>query len=483
MTASNVQTTVDQYRQSYQYSASVDGLLKNVYIPALNNTIFHATPLMEMFGDFGGRIDFKGNKIIKAFKHQGAGGFGGISEGGDFVKGRNQKGFQGASRIKFLNAYFSLTGPASRTVRVGEGGYVDAVSDAMDDTLKLARMHMERIIGGKGDGECARFLAGAVNEAAIAAGEYFPIGAGASSSTFSDQTLTAIAGAGAYSLCQWLQPGMRVQLCLTSEMDGTVPSTDIYGPFECERVDYAANTFSLIYRGTSTAAISDLASANVSVMLEGAYGEVETEGTVTSDQCLELNGLYNLVSDGVDYSGSNGIDETATKYAEIWGLARSTYPHALKSTVKDANQAELDEELLIDWILDLVNIKQSIPNVLVTDPRSRLKYFSNRKEDRRFDMKVMDSMFGFRSIGVTIDQYNLLLQSLTSLTPGSLFMLNTNGFKFAKASNGFEWIEDGGRILRNFESKDGMFGTAINYCEFVCEDPKGQLKAFDIAYT
>jgi len=485
MTASNTVTTVDQYRQSYQYSASVDGLLKQVYIPALNNTTFHATPLMEMFGDFGGKIDFAGNKIIKAFKHQGAGGFGGISEGGDFVKGRNQKGFQGSTRIKYLNAFFSLTGPAARTVKAGVGGYVDAISSAMDDTLKLARMQMERMCGGAGDGEVARFTNGATDETAIVAGEYFMKIAGASSSTYTDakNLLTGIAGAGAYTTVQWLQPGLRVQLILTSELDGSVPSTDIYGPFEVENVDYEAQTFALIYRGTSAANISDLASANVSITLEGAYGEVETAGGVTSDACLELNGLYNLVSDGADYSSSNGVDESATKYANIWGLARSTYAHALKSTVKDAGAAELDEELLIDWVLDLVNIKQSVPNVLVTDPKSRLKYFSNRKEDRRFDMKVMDSMFGFRSIGVVIDQYNLLLQSLSSLRPGTLFMLNTNAFKYAKASNGFEWIEDGGRILRNYESKDGMFGTAINYCEFVCEDPKGQLKAFDISYT
>lgn len=481
-------STTEQVRQDYQLSSSVDGLLKQVYIPALNNTTFHATPLMEMFGDFGGVIDFAGNKIIKAFKHQGAGGFGGISEGGAFVKGRRQKGFQGYERIKFLNAFFSLTGPASKTIRTGVGSYVDAVSDAMDDTLMLARQQMERIIGGSGDGELCRFTNGATDEAAIANGEYFMAIAGASSTTptAAKNTVTGLAAAGAYSVVQWLQPGLRVQLVLTSELDGTVPKTDIYGAFTVEQVDYTAGTFRLKYTpvtSTDTLNISDLASAAVSLTLEGAYGEVEAAGTVTVDQCLELNGLYNLVSDGVDYSGTNGADESVDKYAKIWNFTRSSQPHALKSIVKDAGQAELDEELLIDWVLDLVNLKQSIPNVLVTDPKSRLKYFGNRKEDRRFDMKVMDSQFGFRSIGVVIDQYSLILQSLSSLRPGTLFLLNTNGFKFAKATQGFQWIQDGGQILRNFEEKDGMFGTAINYCEFVCEDPKGQLKAFDLAYT
>jgi len=480
MTASNTQSVIDATRQSHQFSATVDGLLKNVYLPALNNTTFHSTPLMEMFGEFGGRIDFQGNQIIKAFKHRGAGGFGGISEGGDFVKGRTQKGFQGASRIKYLNAFFSLTGPAVRTVKAGAGAYVDSVSSAMDDTLRLARQQMERIVGGRGDGELARFTAGAVTEAEIIAGEYFPA-SGASSTTPAE--LTGLAAAGGYSAAQWLQPGLRVNCVLKSELDGTVPSTDLFGPFEVENVDYEDGTYNLKYVGTSASDLTSLASADVSIVFEGAYGEVEAAGTVTADQCLELNGLYNLVSDGVDHSTvTGGIDESIDAYAKIWGLDRSSYKHALKSTVKATGGTELDEEILMRWLLDLVNIKQSTPNVLVTDPLSRLKYFSNRKEDRRFDMKTMDSMFGFKSIGVVIDQYSLLLQSLTSLTPGTLFMLNTNDFKFAKASNGFEWIEDGGGVMRNKEGSDNQFATAINYCEFVCENPNGQLKATGLSY-
>ena len=40
MTASNTVSTTNQVRQDYQYSATVDGLLKNVYLPMLNNTTF-----------------------------------------------------------------------------------------------------------------------------------------------------------------------------------------------------------------------------------------------------------------------------------------------------------------------------------------------------------------------------------------------------------------------------------------------------------
>jgi len=461
--ASNIVSTVDQTRQDFQASAA-DGLLKNVYIPALNNTTFHATPLIEMFGEFGGSIDFTGNKIIKAFKYQGAGGFGAISEGGDFVQGRDQKGFQGYERIKRLNAYFSLTGPAARTVKAGEGAYVDAISSGMDDTLRLAKMQMERMIGGSGNGELCRFTIGAINEAAMVTGEYVKIVAGATDTT--PVALTATGGA--YSAVQWLQEGLRVHLVKAAEFDGVMNTVDLTGPFEVSLVDYAAGTFALKYVGTVNLDIaSKLASDDAVIVLENSYGQIESDYGTTADSCLEINGLGNLVS------------ATGT----VWGKTRTDYPHSLKSVIKPAGSAELDEELLMQWVLDLVNYKQSIPNVLVTDPRSRLKYFSNRKEDRRFDTTVIDTMFGFKSIGVVIDQYSLMLQSLTSLAPGTLYMLNTNAFKFAKATNGFEWIQDGSSILRNKEGSDNVFATAINYINFVCEDPKGQLKATNIAYA
>lgn len=466
--ASNTVATADQRRMDYQQSSTVDGLLKNVYIPALNNVVFHSTPLMEMFGDFGGTIDFAANKIIKAFKTQQAGGFGGISEGGDWVKGCNQKGFQGFEKLKYLNAYVSLTGPAARTVRSGEGGYVDAISSAMDDTLKNARMQMERIIGGAGDGKLASFTNASVTETTV--GQYLKNVNGAGSTTYAiaDHALTAAATGGAYTPVQWLQDGMRVELVSATNWDSNLADAHSEGPFIVDKVDHSAGTFSLISTGSIT-----LSGAGVYyLVLENAYGENEAAATseyegIATSKCLEPNGLANLVSD----TGS------------IWNMDRATYPRALKSTVVAAGGAELDEELLMGWILDLVNIKQNVPNVLVTDPKSRLKYFSNRKEDRRFDMPVIDTPFGFRSTGVVIDQYQLALQSLTSLVPGTLYMLNTGDFKFAKATNGFEWVtNENGSVFRQKEGSDNLYASAINYMNFVCENPMGQFKATGLSY-
>ena len=453
-TSAQTVNAIDQIRQDYQYSASVDGLLKNVYIPALNNTTFHATPLMEMFGDFGGVIDFASNKIIKGFKHQGAGGFGAIPEGGAFVKGRDQKGFQGAERLRYLNAFVSLTGPAAKTVKVGAGAFVDGISNAMDDTLKLAKMNMERMIGGAGNGTLVSFQIAATSLATA-------------------QQATCIASGstmrGGYSRCQWLQEGMLVDM--TTDESGTLVGASTQHGI-VTNIDYAAGTFYLQYVTTATGAgvaISQSASTTYYLTLRHAYGDIEIDGSVTANSCMEPNGLTNLVDDGNTYSTS-------------WGLTRSTYAHSLESQQVAAASAELDEELLIGYILDLINYTQNVPNVLVTDPRSRLKYFTNRKEDRRFDMPTIDTIFGFKSIGVTIDQYTLILQSLTSLLPGTLFMLNTGDFKFAKATNGFEWQEFGGKIFRGYEAKDAMFATALNYMNFVCENPRGQLKVTGLSY-
>ena len=471
MTASNEMNTTDQYRQSYQYSSTIDGLLKNVYLPALNNTTFQATPLLAMFGDFGGAIDFAGNKIIKAFKHQGAGGFGAISEGGDWVKGRKQKGFQGYENIKYLNAFFSLTGPAAKTVKSGQGAYVDAVSSAMDDTLKLAKMNMERMLGGKGDGELCTFVNAEITQ--VEASEYIGNTNGGSGTSFvAGTTLTALGGA--YMTNRWLQNGIRVNIVDDSDWDGTLAAADLDGPFEVGNVDYREGTFSLL---NVTETVLTLATAgSYHVILENSYGEVEEAGgtTDTDLKCLELNGLYNLVSDGSSDGESN--------YTTIWNRPRASFPSSLKSMVELAAGAELDEELLMGWIQNLVHINEGVPNTLVTDPKSRLKYFGNHKEDRRFNTQVMEGPMGFRSLGVTIDEYNLMIHSLASLVPGTLMMIDVNSFKFAKATNGFIWNEEGGRILHNYEGRDAMYATAVNYCQFLCEDPKGQFKATGLSY-
>lgn len=480
MTASNTMTTAHQTRQDFQYSSTVDGLLKNVYIPALNNVTFHAIPLVTMFGDFGGTIDFVGNKIIKAFKHQGAGGFGGISEGGDWVQGKNQKGFQGHERLKFLNAFFTLTGPAARTVKEGQGAYVDAISSAMDDTLRLAKMQMERIVGGSGTGELCRFAVGAAN-ATLQVGHYLKVVAGASDTTPA-ANCTASAG-GAYTKAQWLCEGLRVNAVIDGNFDSEIPTADFVNDangaratFEVSMVDYDNATFALKLvtpsSGTSgnVDVAAEMASDTIVLVLENSYGEIEGAGGADSDHCLEPNGLYNLIDDG-------------TTHANIWNLARTAYPRALKSKYTAAASAELDEELMMGYVLDMANIRQAVPEVCVVDPKSRLKYFSNRKEDRRFDMPVLDTSFGFRSLGVTIDQYTMILQSVASLKPGSMMLIKASDFKWAKATDGFVWVtNENGGIVRQREASDNLYASAVNYCNLVCENPHQQMKVDGLAY-
>jgi hypothetical protein len=472
-----------QARQDFQYSSTVDGLLKNVYIPALNNTIFHATPLLEMFGEFGGTIDFQGNKIIKAFKYQGAGGFRGISEGGDFVTPAKQKGFQGYERLKYLNIYFELTGPAALTVQSGEGAFVSAVQSAMDDTLKLGRMNMERMVAGRCSAEVARFTSAEHTETAMANGEYLPAAAEATDSSYlaSTHDLTALKTWGGYSGTAWLYNGLEVYLMVTADLttaledsnQDVVQSTEMAGPFEVEYVDHINGTFALKYTGTDALNLTDdsaahieLGAESVSLVLSDSYGQIEDAGGTDANRCLEINGLLNLVDDG----------------GYIWNLARSTYPNSLKSRVVDADAAELTEDYLTLILLDQVNLQQNTPNVVVTSPKAKQTYFTNVKDDRQFNTFIMDSQTGYRRLGVTIDSYSMYLETIASLPSDHLLMLNTGDFKWARATDGFKWIESGGQILRPKESSDNIFGTAVSYCNLVCENPRGQTKVEDIEY-
>ena len=98
-------------------------------------------------------------------------------------------------------------------------------------------------------------------------------------------------------------------------------------------------------------------------------------------------------------------------------------------------------------------------------------------------MPVLDTSFGFRSLGVTIDQYTLILQSLASLRPGTLALINSGDFKFAKATDGFEWVTDGPMgAFRQKEGSDNLYATAVSYMNFVCENPMGQMKVTGLSY-
>ncbi|GAG36738.1 unnamed protein product, partial [marine sediment metagenome] len=124
---------------------------------------------------------------------------------------------------------------------------------------------------------------------------------------------------------------------------------------------------------------------------------------------------------------------------------------------------------------------QASPNLLLVSPRAMLKYFSNVKDDRRFNiMTAMEWVGGYTGLGIQLGNLKLMLTTVGSCPSQKMFIMNTNDFQFATMTNDFEWIADGGQILRNKENSDNMFATAVNYLQFVCNDPGRQMKGYGI---
>ena len=443
----------------FHNTTNFDGLLKEVYLPALNDVTFNDAKFTALIGDMGSEsIDYEGQRIVHTFKTQRAGGVGAIPEGGDFVKSIGMKGKQVTETIRYLNAYFEITGPAVKAVKEGKASFVSATADSLNDMMITAKNDFERQLVGTGNGSCGK----------VRSIVDFPTDA---------NTKAIDVDGSAYFDTQFLRQGQRIKI-YSADLDTERTSTDgvlvitsvtrgskysatrVYGTITLERLDGA--NFSSI-----TTAVGDI-----------IVNENSIEGTGSDAECIEVNGLQALVSDGAEASGA---------YKTIWGQDRTLASYwYLKSQLEDHNDATLNEASLLGWMMDLEFQNQANPNLLMCSPRAMLEYFNTTIGDsstgyRQFNTNsAMSWTGGVVGMGIQLGHKNLMLTSLSSCPTGNVFMLDTNAFKFAKMTAGWDWLTPGGAIMNQKEASDNQFATAVNYCQFLCLDPFKQLKIHSV---
>ncbi len=431
---------------------TADGLLKDVYLPGITDTIFNDTAFTALIQSRTDVIDYVGRRIVTAFRKQRSAGVGSITEGGNFVDSVPTKGQQGSETLAYLNLYFSISGPMIATAKQGMGAFVDVVTDHFETIAISAKNDFERQLMGAQDGKLAKWTDTAITGAA---------------SVSYDVTGPA------FFDTQYLEPGMSCQFHATLGTEKTaVDGTNAF--LIVDSITKGSKKTGGVTRGTvkwTEAATANIAS-NDFITRKNAY---------SGSTCLEINGLYNLVSDGAatnvnDFFGS----ETATNFASIWGLSRATNTY-LQSQMSNVS-AELDEEVLLDAMIESKYQFQGRPNLLVVSPRALQKYFLNTKDDRRFNtMDALQWTGGYTGLGIQLGTDKLMLTSIPSVPSGSAFMINTNDFAFASASNGYQWLTGGQGVLRQKEGSDAQFATAVNYINFVCFDPHRQVKLYIIS--
>lgn len=435
--------------------------MKDVYLPGITNTLFFDNSFSRLIRQTTKGIDGTGRRVVKAFRTQRAAGGGPIAEGGDFHLSVPTKGKQGTEWLKHLNVYFSLSGPAIRSVKAGVGSYVDIVTEHFQTSVDSHKMDFERQLMGKQDGELAVWSDADVTGTA-------------------DVTAFDVTGS-AFFDTQFLEPGMYIEVRSPSYTTPTL-RTAIDGTNSYATID-SVTTGNKRTSTRGTMILNESISANVAqndwICRKGAY-----IGNATS---LEMNGLRNLISDAVDHSGdTHGVDEaTDANYTNCWNLARGTYAW-LKSYVVNltgtTSAAELDEENLLQVLMEFKNTNQGNPNLLVVSPRAMQKYFINATDgNRRFNtMSAISWVGGYEGLGVQIGTDQLMLTSIPSVPANTAFMLNTNDFAFVTATNGYEWLTKGDRILTQKEGSDNQFASAVNDVNLVCYDPKKQAKIYGI---
>ncbi len=444
-------------------TTNLDGLLKNVYLPTLIDTTYNDTSLTAFIRRDASLLPGGGNNITNFFLTQRAEGVGAISEGGNYLTSVPVKGKQGTDNVKYLNAYIELTGPVIKAANSGQKSAIMAVTKSFETNIIAYKNNFDRMLAGAGDGELA--TVGSVASIATSLG---------------------ITSRG-YSAAQYTPVGTRLKiityngsLVITKVVDietndrkigvvDNIVSEDLdAGTAEILIVD-ATNAAALDNAGTSDAAVSDV------LIRESAYGTITTSSTAVSD-IQEINGLQQLVSDGVNNS------ETTTNFTTIWGINRTTTnSYQLKSLTKNIN-AELDEEVLLGIVQDMKFNRQARPNMLLVSPRSELKYFLNSKDDRRFNtMTALDFEGGFTKNAIAMGgDVRLILSSLASIPDDLIYVINTNDFAFAANSPPTWVLGDGGQVLIQSHTGDNKFASMVEYVNFVLLNPRHQFKGYNV---
>jgi len=443
--ASNVISTTGSTRADMGSATTMTGVLKDVYLPAMQNTVYFDNQFSRIIEQVAGKFDATGRKMIMAFETQMAGGVGPMAEGGSFRGNVPIDAIQGEQWLKYTNAYFELTGPAIATIENGQGAYVDIVDRHMTSLIKTAKLDAERIWMGQGDGTLATLQtigAGSctVNGPAFFDTQFIPQG-----------TIIEVHDEGAFG----------------TELDLSASSSLYFAPVTAVTKG-SKKTGNRTYGGlTVTGMVADNLSAGDVITRKYAYS-----GTT----CLECDGMNNIISDGASNS------ETGDNFKNVWGKDRTTYTELASQMVNVDD--ELDEEILLEAIMENENQYMGNPNMLMFSQRAMLKYFMNSKEDRRFNtMDAFDWTGGYKRLGIQLGSKSLMLTSLNSIKTGTGMMIDSTKFKFMRppGMTGYKWLTGSdGSIMTQKEGSDNKFATAVDYVNFVCENPGQQCKFYGI---
>lgn len=442
-------------------STSYDGLLKDVYLPGLTETLFNDRSFTMLIQTMTpADIRFEGQRVIHAFETQGSAGFGPITEGGSFVNAVPVKGKQGSETLKYLNAYIELSGPLIATAATDRASFANAVKRHFKTNIRTAQNDMERQLMGKADGELCDVV------------------------TISLSATTFTVTGDAFFDTQFVEPGMYIEFRddasnygLRSAIDGTNAYATIAS------ITKGAKALGPTTATAGTITTNETLTSNVAdgdrIVRYGCYPA--TPGADWYDDCREINGLRNLVTDATNNS------ETTENYDYIWGIDRTASGNSyLKSYMHNFNSGALDEDELLNMQIMLESQYQASPNLLIVSPVAKKEYFSaSAGADRRFNTNTaMDWVGGYQGLGVQIGSRQLMLTSLNSIPRGYLYMIDTRDFAFCTASSGFQWkLGDGNNVLQQSHTKDTKFASAVNYLQFVCFDPGRQGKGYGVQDT
>lgn len=447
--------------------SNYDEALKTFYLPAIQEQLNHATPLVDMIETNEEDVSGK-NATIEC--HYGRNkGLGARADGGALPDADYQKFKTCTVPMRYNYGRITVSGPTIAATRDDRGAYARALDTEIQGIVTDMMQEVNRQYWGAGYGVLARWRSTGGATSYTLQKKYYGNSAGGDGfgSTFGAKYFEEISS------------GVPVVIASTSSsavVSFTVDGTDIAVSAIAESTDYDTITCTnpSVSEAAGTFYVRPASLRSVSASSAAGYAR------------LEMMGLRGLVTDE-DLDQISIFDGTNTGLSvndPLQGLATGTYTW-WKSTVETATGTRYGGQQnltfnLMQKVFDKVEQKAGIgygPDLILTTRAIRREYLELCQADRR-RVNTMSLDGGWEAL----DYNGVPLMVDNDAIDGEMYFLTLRDIQLYRMSD-YDWMSKDGAILSRITGYDAYEAVLFRYAELGIKRRNSQGVLADLYYS
>lgn len=439
--------------------SNYDEVLKTFYLPAVQEYLNHATPLMDLLDR--NEEDVSGKDATIEAHYGRSTGTGARADGGSLPTANYQRFKTCTVPMKYVYGRIELTGPTLAATRDSRGAYGKALDIEVTGITNDLMKEVNRMLWGCGYGHLARWRSGTGTSVTLQK-KYRGNSAGGD-------------GFGSTFGAKYVEKRNDAVWVVLSSMSGS-------GTFAVGSTTTAASSIS---RGADydSMTMTDTSTPTAGTFLVRPASL--TSYTTSGDHRLEPVGLRAIVTDEDldEIALNNGSYTGGTNNDPLQGLAVATYPWFKSVVLKHssgryAGQRSLTLGLMQTTfdIVEEIAGKDYGPNLILTTRALRREYLELCQADRVF-VNTMKLDGGWTAL----DYNGVPLMVDNDAIDGEIYFLTLKDLAIFRMSD-FDWMQKDGAILSRCSGYDKYEAILYKYMEFGCHNRATQAVLCDLAY-